>query len=170
MTATATSRPRPAIAERQVLAESTTIVVDAPPALTEQAVRRLDVAAPLVRALNALNVADRFALIHARAGGGAPLRLGLLWRIDAGGIGEWIGPECFESFSRPGYVKVRWAVEVEASDEGALLSIAIRFAATDARSAGRLLDAWSVIGPLSHAFRERAARAIKDHAEALAGE
>ena len=155
----------PASAERDVLTESTTIRVDAAPALTERAVRSLDLAAPLLRALTALDVAAA-----ACTGRGTPLRFGLLWGIDSGTVAERIRPECFESFSRPGYVKVRWTVDVAVAGEGARLSITSRLAATDDRTAARLLDAWDLIGPVSRALRERAARAVKDYAEQLAGE
>ena len=145
----AAMRP-PARLDREVLTESTTVAVDAAPASTEAAVRRLDLAAPLARALAALDAGGRFALVPARmgrAGGGGAWLFGTVWRIAAGSAAERIRPECFESFRAPGYVKVRWAVEVAPSEGGALLSIASSFAATDDRSAARLRDAWSVIGP-----------------------
>jgi hypothetical protein len=164
---------RPASREANDLTESLTILVDAVPTLTAAAVGRLDLAEPVARALIALDLADRFALLPAPVVGpaaGDPVVFGMIWRIDAGETAERIRPEQFESFAGPGHVKVRWTVEVVASGASALLSIDTRFSTTDDQSAARLLDAWSVIGPLSHALRERAAHAVKDFAEELAGE
>lgn len=150
------------------LMESTTVVVDAAPALTVAAVCRVDLAAPIARALAALDLAGRFVLPPARIG---PARFGAVWRIDGLPHAGRIAPERFDAFAAPGYVKLTWDVEVvPADDGGALLSIESDFAATDARSAERLLDGWSLIGPLSHALREHAGHAVKAFAEQLADE
>jgi hypothetical protein len=150
--------------------ESTTVEVDATPASIEAAVRRLDLAAPVTRALTALNVAGRFALVPTllRRPGSGGLLFGTIWHMAAGSAADRVPPERFESFDSPGYVKASWAVDVVAFGDRALLSIDSRFAATDDRSAARLLDAWSLIGPLSHALRSRAAHAVRDFAEELA--
>jgi hypothetical protein len=159
--------------EHHSLTESTKLFIDAAPAVITAAICRLDLAAPVVRALTALDLPGRFALLPTRVGGngaGDPAIFGMIWRTDARETAQRIRPAEFESFASPGYIKMRGTVEVVASDAGALLSIAMRFEATDDRSAARLLDAWSVVGPLSHALRERAAHAVRDFAEDLAGE
>ena len=159
--------------EHNDLTESTELFIDAAPTVITAAICRLDLAAPVGRAVTALDLAGRFALLPTRVGGigaGDPAPVGMIWRSDARETAKRIRPADFDSFASPGYIKVRWTVEVVASDAGALLSIAMRFEATDDGSAARLLDAWSVVGPLSHALREHAAHAVRDLAEELAGE
>jgi hypothetical protein len=152
---------------RNDLLESTTVVVDAAPEAIEAAFARVDLAAPIGRALAVLDLDGRFALLPARVGA---MRYGAVWRIEAGQDAARIAPERFESFSRPGYVKASWDVEVVSSDAGTLLSIDSDFAPTDERTAARLLDAWTLIGPLSHSLREHAAHALTDLAEQDADE
>ena len=155
------------------MTESTELFIDAAPAVITEAICRLDLAAPVVRALTALDLAGRFALLPTRVGGngaGDPAPFGMIWRTNARETAKRIRPAHFESFAGPGCIKVRWTIEVVASDAGALLAITMRFEATDDVSAARLLDAWSVVGPLSHALREHAAHAARDLAEELGGE
>jgi hypothetical protein len=150
---------------REDVADTLTIAVDAPPVSVREALSRIDPAAPLTRALCALDAAGRLALAPARI----DRSLGMIWRIDARAPAEQVSPAGFDSFSAPGHVKVRWDVEVTTSGgDSALLSIVSRFTATDERSRERLLDAWGVVGALSRALVERAAHAVKSYAEQLA--
>ena len=107
--------------EHHPLTESTKLFIDAAPAVITTAICRLDLAAPVVRALTALDLAGRFALLPARIGGnhaGDPAPFGMIWRTDAQETAERIRLAEFESFASPGYIKVRWTFEGVASDAG----------------------------------------------------
>jgi hypothetical protein len=57
-------------------------------------------------------------------------------------------------------------INVEAAaDDGAWLTIATRFSASDEDARVRLLDAWALVGPIASSLAERAARSIKGVAE-----
>lgn len=144
--------------------ESLTIALDASAATTLEGLRRVDLTAPAVRALHALDAADRIALLPTRLGApcAGALVLALIWRIDGSRAAERIEPHAFEAFTSPGHVKVRWEIQVApAGEDRAFLSIATRFAATDDRSRARLLDAWGLVGALNRTLVERAARSVK---------
>lgn len=108
---------------------------------TRWALQQLDLMTPAVRALRAVGLGERVAL---RPGG-------LAWRPPNTG----------------GRVDVAVDVRVRsASDDGSLLTITTRFSATDDRAHARLSDAWAVVGPLADHLTRRAARTVKDYAEA----
>jgi hypothetical protein len=149
--------------------QSYTAALDASPVVALEAVRRLDLTAPATRAFRALDVSDRIALLPARLGPPSvnSTSLGLIWRIDGSSRAERITPDGFAGFRSPGHVKVQWSVGVTPSESGAFLSIGTRFTATDARSRDRLLDAWSVVAPVSKALVEGAVRRIKAYSDEL---
>jgi hypothetical protein len=152
--------------------QSYTVALDASAAPAIDALHRLDLSARATRALCALDVADRIALFPTQLG--APslnsVSVGLIWRIDGSCRAERITPDGFDGFGSPGHIKVRWSVDVTPSESGAFLSVATCFAATDAGSRARLLDAWAVIGPLSAAFVEGVVRSVKDYVDDLEDE
>jgi hypothetical protein len=166
---------------------SLTIAVDAGTESTRIAVDRLDLTGPSTRALLALDVRDRIALLPTRldspaigargpdeltpaATGPVQLALGLIWRIDGASSGARAAPGEFDAFRRPGHVKVRWTLHVTSSEAGSWLTIRTRFTPTDEAAAERLRDAWGVLGALSRVLVERAARAVRAYAEALEDE
>jgi hypothetical protein len=137
----------------------------------------------LTRALRALDAGDRIALPPTRLDstaigpsgpdGLAPaapravqLALGLIWRIDGASSGARAAPGEFDAFRRPGHVKLRWTLDATTSEAGSWLTIRTCFAPTDEAAAERLRDAWGVLGALSRVLVERAARAVRDSAEA----
>ena len=143
--------------------QSFTVALDASLGDSIEALQRLDLTARPARALRALDVGDRIALFPTRLGAACAtsISLGLIWRIDRTRRAERITADDFTSFARPGHIKVRWSVDLRRSESGVFLSIATHFTATDAGSRARLLDAWAVIGPLSDALVEGAARSIE---------
>jgi hypothetical protein len=149
--------------------QSYTVALDASAGPAIEALHRLDLPARAARALRALDVADRIALFPTRLGAPSEdsVSLGLIWRIDASRRAERVTPDGFSGFRSPGHVKVRWSVDITPAESGAFLSIATRFTATDARSRARLLDGWSVVGPLSGAFVQGAARSIRSYSDEL---
>jgi hypothetical protein len=166
---------------------SLTVAVDAGVESTRIALGRLDLSGPATRALLALDVGDRIALAPTRldpppVGPPGPdqpappatragrLALGLIWRIDGASPGARAAPDEFDAFRRPGHVKVRWTLHATPSGPGTWLTIRTRFTPTDEAAAERLRDAWGVLGALSRLLAERAARAVRDHAEALEDE
>jgi hypothetical protein len=174
--AAARQRPaRPGAAPHRVarharaVGDSLTIPLDAEPRAVVAALDRVDLAAPIARALQALDLAGRVVLSPAVVGpaGGGGLALGLIWRIGPTAPEQRVEPHAFEAFGSRGHVKVRWEVQVRAAgDGGSFLSIATRFTATDDDSRERLLDAWGLVGPLSQTIARRAARTVKARAEA----
>jgi hypothetical protein len=156
---------------------SLTIAVDAGAESTRIALDRLDLTGPSTRALLALDVGDRIALLPTRldplpigASGPDGLALGLIWRIDGASSGARAAPGEFDAFRRPGHVKVRWTLQAKSSEAGSWLTIRTCFTPTDEAAAERLRDAWGVLGALSGVLVERAARAVREYAEALEGE
>jgi hypothetical protein len=149
-----------------------TVALDASVGSAIEALHRLDLTARPTRALRALDVGDRIALFPTHLG--APcvnsISLGLIWQIDGTRRAARITPDDFEGFGSAGHIKVRWSVDLRPSESGVFLSIATRFTATDAGSRARLLGAWAVIGPLSDALVEGAARSIKAYADDLEDE
>jgi hypothetical protein len=156
---------------------SLTIAVDAGTESTRIALERLDLTGPSTRALLALDVRDRIALLPTRLdslaigpSGPEELALGLIWRIDGASSGARAAPGEFDAFRRPGHVKVRWTLQATPSERGSWLTIRTCFTPTDEAAAERLRDAWGVLGALSRVLVERAARAVRDYAEALEDE
>jgi hypothetical protein len=164
-------RPKPGLSAlaRAGLEGSLTIPVDATPRATLGTVRHLDLTHHVNRALRALDLADRFPLAPTRLDPPRirPVRIGCIWRIGGVDPGRRAGASEFDSFADPGHVKVCWAIDVEPAEEGTLLSITTRFTTTDEAAGGRLLDAWSIVGPLSDAISARAAHTIKAYTEDL---
>jgi hypothetical protein len=178
---------RPPRAGAGDITESLTIAVDAGTESTRIALDRLDLTGPSTRALLALDVRDRIALLPTRldslaigprgpdelapaATRAVQLELGLIWRIDGASSGARAAPGEFDAFRRPGHVKVRWTLDATSSESGSWLTIRTRFTPTDEAAAERLRDAWGVLGALSRVLAERAARAVSDYAEALEDE
>jgi hypothetical protein len=166
---------------------SLTIAVDAGKESTRIALDRLDLTGPSTRALLALDVRDRIALLPTRldplalgpsgpdelapaATRAAQLAFGLIWRIDGASSGARAAPGEFAAFRRPGHVKVHWTLHATSSEPGSWLTIRTRFTPTDEAAAERLRDAWGVLGALARVLVERAARAVRDYAEALEDE
>jgi hypothetical protein len=166
---------------------SLTFAVDAGTESTRVALERLDLTCPSTRALLALDVGDRIALPPTRldppaigpsdpdespaaAHRAVQLALGLIWRIDAASPAAPAAPGEFDSFRRPGHVKLRWTLDATSSERGSWLTIRTCFTPTDDAAAERLRDAWGVLGALSRVLIERAARAVRDYAEALEDE
>ena len=149
--------------------QSSTVALDASAGPAIEALHRLDLTARATRALCALDIADRIALVPTQLGApsATSISLGLIWRIDGTRRVERITPDGFEGFGSPGHIKVRWSLDLTPSEPGVFLSIATRFTATDACSRARLLDAWAVIDPLFGAFVEGAVRSIKAYVDDL---
>jgi hypothetical protein len=155
--------------QTRAVGDSLTIPLDAEPRAVVAALDRVDLAAPVARALEALDLAGRVVLSPAVLGpaGGGGLALGLIWRIGPTAPEQRVEPHAFEAFGSRGHVKVRWEVQVRAAaDGGSFLSIATRFTATDDDSRARLLDAWGLVGPISRNLARRAARTVQARAEA----
>ena len=102
--------------------------------------KRLDLAAPAIRALHALGLEDRVV----RRPGGLQ----------------------FAVAGTPGHVDVSVKVAIDATDEDScLLTIVTALRATDDQARVRLLDAWAIIGPLAGHLAKRAARTVKEYTE-----
>jgi hypothetical protein len=122
-----------------VVSNSLTVAIDAPATVARQAVRRLDLAGPALRALEELGLDDRVTF---RPGGmtwhqrrGTPIEVDVELRIEAG------------------------------EDDASWLEITTRFSAADEHARVRLLDAWALVGPVASMLVERAARGVKAYAE-----
>ncbi len=169
------------------ITDSLTIAVDAGTESTRIALDRLDLTGPSTRALLALDVSDRIALLPTRLDSPAigprdpdqlapaatravQLALGLIWRIDGASSGARAAPGEFDAFRRSGHVKVRWTLHATSSEPGSWLTIQTRFTPTDEAAADRLRDAWGVLGGLSRVLVERAAQSVRAYAEALEDE
>jgi hypothetical protein len=115
-----------------------TVAVAADADSTQQALDQLDLAGSAIRALG---LTDRFSLTAS----------GLSWRPSAGS----------------GRIDVAVDARVEPDLEASCwLTISTRFSATDEATRDRLLDAWPVVNPLARELVKRAARAVKESAEA----
>jgi hypothetical protein len=146
-----------------------TVTVDASSQATLGSVRHLDLTRAVDRALRALDLVHRFALVPTRldSAGARPLRIGGIWRVvDADPWSRAAATE-FDSFADPGHVKVSWEIDVEPGEQDTLLSIITRFAPTDEAASERLLDAWEIVAPLNDALTERAAHWIRAYTEDL---
>jgi hypothetical protein len=122
------------------ITNTTSLPVAASAAATRRAVKRLELAAPAIRALHALGLDDR---VVRRRGG-----------LQFGVAGS------------PGRVDVSVTVAIDAtSEDSCVLSIMTAFRATDDEARVRLLDAWAIIGPLAGHLAKRAARTVKEYAE-----
>jgi hypothetical protein len=142
------------------------VSVGAEPETVREALDRVDLTAPVTRALEALGVADRLALppslLAAKPGTG--LVLGLVWRVA--GPAKTIDARSVRAFDLPGHVKMLWDLRVEpGAGDGALLSTTRRFIATDDAARARLLGAWGVIGTFAQSLSQRTLTAIKRYAE-----
>jgi hypothetical protein len=65
---------------------------------------------------------------------------------------------------------VRRTLHATASEAGSWLTIRTCFTPTDEAAAERLRGSWGVLGALSRVLVERAARAVREYAEALEDE
>jgi hypothetical protein len=165
-------RSGPVVADAQSPTEldgSLTITVEASPQATLRGVRRLDLTRPVARALRALDLGHRFALMPTRLdpASARPLRIGAIWRIDDAGPGRRAAAGEFDRFADPGHVKVSWEVDVAPGEQDTLLSLTTRFTTTDGPTGERLLDAWEIVGPLNDALAARAAHTVKRYTEDL---
>jgi hypothetical protein len=107
---------------------------------TRRAVKRLELAAPAIRALHALGLDDR---VVRRPGA-----------LQFGVAGS------------PGHVEASVTVAIDAtSEDSCVLTIMTAFRATDDQARVHLLDAWAIIGPLASQLAKRAARTVKEYAE-----
>jgi hypothetical protein len=136
---------------------------------TLTSLRELDLTGPVDRALRALDLVHRFALVPTRLdpAGARPLRIGSIWRVDDADPGAGVAAADFDGFGVPGHVKVSWEIDVEPGESGTALAIRTRFAATDEASSARLLDAWAVVGPLTGVLTARSAHTVKRYTEDL---
>jgi hypothetical protein len=143
------------------------VMVDAQPAAVRRAARRLELARPVVQAIEAVGLADRLALAPTRLDSreGEEQVYGMVGRLH-GVLAERVEPHELAAFDRPGHVKVIWDIRVKAGGEtGAILSTTTRFIATDPSSRDRLRAAWGVLGPASAALSKRTLAAVKRYAE-----
>jgi hypothetical protein len=124
-----------------VLSNTLTIAVDASPEATKHASRGAQLAGPALRALRELGLDDRVE-VHPR---------GLRWSHPG----------------TSGAIEVDVHIDATAGGErGTWLTIKTSFSATDEDARVRLLDAWALVGPLASSLADRAARTIKERAEA----
>jgi hypothetical protein len=122
------------------ITNTTSVPVAAGVDATRRAVKRLELAAPAIRALQALGLDDR--VVRRRAA------------LQFGVAGS------------PGHVEVHVTVAIDAtSDDSCVLTIITAFRATDDQARVRLLDAWAILGPLARHLARRAARTVKEYAE-----
>ncbi len=150
------------------LTSTTSVTIDATPEATLAALRLVDLAGPVLRAITALSADGRIALHPAAVPslGGAALSLAMIFRVEGSAPRGFVTPAGFAAYSVPGHVKARWDFAVRPGvEDQAFLSIRTRFEATDHRSRVRLRDAWALIGPLSSSLAARAAAAVKATAE-----
>jgi hypothetical protein len=161
-----TERPT---ARVQVASTSLVLVLDAPVGAAQAALDRLDLATPLIRALDAVGVADHVALPPTIVDPSpSRLVLGLIWRTGTTATDERVRPDGFAEFAVAGHVTATWDLSVEARHDGtSMLSIAARFTTTDERSCRRLLDAWGIVGAFADVVSQRAATAVKAYVDSL---
>jgi hypothetical protein len=125
--------------------ESLTTFVDATAEETLSVARRLDLAAPLRRALGAL---------------------GCAWRLDGAGPAAPTDGVAFEAAEGSGGARLRWEIRVRTSGAGgAALTVTTRYSAPDEPTRDRLRAAWPVVRPLSVTVARRAAQTIRARAE-----
>lgn len=152
------------------ISESLTVTLEASAPAALEAVYRLDLADPAVRALHALGIGDRVALAPSiLAASPGVLVLGFVWSVADARPAAEVAADAFDTFDTPGHVKVRWEIRVEDGEgDRSYLSVSTRFAATDEFSRKRLLDGWGVIGAFSKVVSQRAVATVKaylDHME-----
>jgi hypothetical protein len=101
---------RAAGAQARAVGDSLTIPLEAEPRAVVAALERVDLAAPIARALRALDLAGRVVLSPAVVGpaGGGGLALGVIWRVGPTAPEQRVEPHAFEAFGSRGHVKVRW--------------------------------------------------------------
>jgi hypothetical protein len=118
---------------------SHTVPIDGDAGATIAALRRLDLAAPALRALAAFGLEDR---VVPRPGGAT------LWPDEDAG-------------------PIELDVDLHVVDTafGSSLTIHVGLQAADERAREALLDAWPVLGPLGEALLRRAGRTVKDTVE-----
>ncbi len=122
-----------------VVSNSLTVAIDVPATVARQAVRRLDLAGPALRALEELGLDDRVTF---RADG-------MTWHQRRG---------------QPIEVDVESGID-SGEDDASWLEVTTRFSAGDEHARVRLLDAWALVGPVASMLIERAARGVKAYAE-----
>lgn len=166
---------------------SHSIAIDASPAVTYAAARRVDLgrSVPIV-----ILVAIR-GLPHVVTGKARPTRsitfetllqlgftileerrpaelvvgaIGRFWRPDSGLVR--VAPEQFRDFDEPGYAKAVLTFTVEESADGSLLSTETRVACTGPWARRKFLVYWRVIGPFSGLIRRIMLQEVKRAAEA----
>ena len=137
MHAIATSTDRP---DRHAISNSLTVKVDAAPHATRHSLSRIDVTSSALRALDELGFSH---LVIRRPSG-------ISWKHE----------------ERRGEIRADVDVTVRpAEQDSSWLTISIRFSGSDEDARIRLLDTWALIGPIASNLAERAARAVKAHAE-----
>jgi len=140
-------------------------VVPAAPDKVWQALSRRSPVDAAALTANALGVSDRLWLpptaLVSRPG--AEAVFALVWRFD--GRASAVDGDTSGSLTEPGYVRVIWSVEVQPIEAGSLLSLTVRFAATDEVTRARLLAAWQLIGPASASVAQRALATLKADAQ-----
>lgn len=90
--------------------------------------------------------------------------VGRPWR-PSGGL-QRLSAAGFDSFDRPGFVKVTWAFTFEPTPGGCAVATSTRIFATDDPARRRFRLYWRVIGPFSGVLRRSMLRSIKACAEA----
>src|SRR5262249_54001882 len=142
--------------------------IEAPTALGEAAVGRLELLEPLVEGLVSLGLERRIVWhgdVETEDGDRA---FGLIWDFDdvpqatvpAGGRG-------FTSYAEAGSAKLLWTVAVDPSaDDGTFVGgICLQAWGSDYSAREQLLDVWPVVGPLAEQHARRMLATIKSYAE-----
>jgi hypothetical protein len=144
------------------------VAVDAEPATVVAGLDQLQLAQPVVEALELLGASTRLALAPSPLGKatGRERVYGLAWRVD--GAAEPVPAQQLAGFSAPGYIKVIWDVRVDGhADTGTYVSTTTRFVATDETARERLRASWRVLGPVSADLARRALASVKRTGERL---
>lgn len=117
------------------------------------------------RIASALGISKRLSLPPTALASreGCEVVFALAWRFDAGA--GTVDANTIASLAEPGHVRVFWSIEVKPIETGSLLSLCVRFAATDEVSRARLLAAWRLVGSASASVAQSALGALKAEAE-----
>ena len=147
--------------------------VEAPVAVGEHAVARLELLEPLVEGLVSLGLEHRIVWRGAvETENGEDHAFGLIWDFDdvpqttvpAGGRG-------FATYDEAGSAKLLWTVAVDPSaEDGFVATISLEAWGSDAAAREQLLDVWPVVGPLAEQHARRMLATIKSYAEDYADE
>jgi len=162
------------------------IQIDAPAAVTYQALRGLEIGRSIpISVLFAIRALPRLMTGKARPSRSITLQtlleagftileerpprefvmgaVGRFWRPDSGLVS--VAPEEFRDFDEPGYAKGALTFIVEERGSGSLLATETRVACTDASALRKFSLYWRVIGPFSGLIRRLMLEEVKRSAE-----